>query len=82
MGKRSERLSGKKLLSNLGSLQGKEAHIVLWEGVTYFGDLIKTDTNTITLKDKNAKWYNRKAHTHNLKLVDIREIIVDSSSKW
>jgi len=82
MGKRSDRFSGKKLLSNVHKLAGKEVQIVLWEGATYFGDLIETKDHEVTIRDKNARWYNQKAHTHTLSLENIREIIMDKASKW
>lgn len=82
MGKRSERFSGKKLLSGIDKLTGREVHIILWEGSTFFGDVVEASKSFVKIKDKNIRWYNRKGHTHNLKLDDIREIILDNPSKW
>ncbi len=82
MGTRSDRFSGKRLRSEVKSLLGKEAHIVLWEGSTYFGDLVEAAEGRLKLRDKNARWYNQKDHTHDFELENIREVIIDRNSTW
>ncbi|MEL6255576.1 MAG: hypothetical protein AAFR87_26465 [Bacteroidota bacterium] len=82
MGTRSERFSGKRLHSEAKSLLGKEAHVILWEGSTYFGDLIDVEEGRIKLRDKNARWYNLNNHTHDFDIEKIREVIVDRNSTW
>lgn len=82
MGKRSERFSGKALGEKIKDLTGKEVQLILWEGATYYGDLLEAEGDKVRIRDKNAHWYNRRQHTHDFEINDIREIIVDRLSQW
>lgn len=82
MGIRSERITGKAIAEQAGQLIGQTLQVVTWTGLTYFGRVIRADAQTLDIRDPNAYWYNRKRHTHQIDLVDIREIVRDLPSKW
>ena len=82
MGKRTHRLSANKIPDAATLLVGNEAHIVLWDGKTRFGTILDVNSNGLTLRDKNALWYNRKKHTHFVAISEIRELIYDEVSQW
>ncbi|WNJ18761.1 hypothetical protein [Pontibacter sp. G13] len=82
MGKRTLRIQLTKPDQDLGSLVGQEAHVITWEGSTFFGDIRFASNSTLTIEDKNITRFNRRRHRHHVALTDIREIIVDKATKW
>jgi len=82
MGKRTLRYLHHEVPHKREFLLQKDIHCVTWEGITYYGSCIGMDERILTLEDKNAHWYNRKKHQHQILLSDIREIIFDRVTDW
>ncbi len=82
MGKRQERIQGEEIALKSKSLTGKEIHVVLWTGETFFGKASDSGVNSLTLTSKGAFWYNLKKNTHTFTFAQIREIIREYEAEW
>ena len=82
MGKRTQRIQGATLATAGGNLVGKEIHLILWTGGTYFGTVLGLDNQTLTLIGKGSVWYNRKANTHTFAFAQIQEVVLETVTEW
>jgi len=82
MGRRTIRILARQLQDRLSEIHEKDVQLITWEGKTYFGLARIKEGNSVLLEDKNVAWYNRKKHSHLLKLSEIREVIFDKISDW
>ncbi len=81
MGKRISRIYHHQLAEKLPTLLQQSAHIILWNGQTYFGTIVANTAISLSIEDKGTFWYNRKRHTHSLDLAAIREVITERESE-
>lgn len=82
MGTRNIRIRRKDMHQHWDSLPGKVLHVVMEDGTTISGLVTAVATDSITLRDANSTWYNRKKHTHTLARNSIQEIILDLISSY
>lgn len=76
MGKRQTRLYGETLSAAcLSPLLNEVVEVVLRNGRTFTGQLTAAESAYLTLRGINAKWYNRKRHTHRLFYINIEEVV-------
>lgn len=75
MGKRQLRLFSENLQQlSLQPYLGRHLDVVMRTGVTFSGILTDTTSDALVLTDLNAWWYNRRQHTHRIKLLEIQEV--------
>lgn len=82
MGTRTTRIPSNKLEQKKDGLVGKLVQVVFWEGSTKTGRVESANATSITVRDPNTVWYNRKRHTHDIELSAIREVLLDEVSEW
>jgi hypothetical protein len=82
MGKRIIRVYAHQILENKEKFLQKAADVILWNGKTYFGDILSINAENIELQGKGTVWYNRKKHTHLIPIADVREMITTVVSDW
>lgn len=82
MGKRTIRIPSHVLTSKAASLVGEEAHVILQNGQTYFGNVTAADDESLSIVAKSTVWYNLSSHTHRLLFTTIQEVIVDKVTEW
>jgi len=82
MGKRNVRIPRQELASRLHEIADLEVHVILTDGTTRFGHIIKTQASEITLRDINARWTSIKKHTHKIPLNTVVEVIFDIVAEY
>jgi hypothetical protein len=82
MGIRSKRITGLDLPQGLNAHLGQSVQVITWSGHTYLGRLISLEADHVVVRDFNAYWYNRKRHTHQIPLEQLREVVVDQPAAW
>jgi hypothetical protein len=82
MGKRTIRIPGNKLTTQLQDLPGKSAQVIMFGGITHAGKVESAEATHIVISDANGEWTNRKRHLQSLPITDIQFLILDVISSW
>jgi small nuclear ribonucleoprotein (snRNP)-like protein len=82
VGTRNIRISRRQVAERLSEIDGREVHIVLRDGRTFFGKVVSVSPAQISIRDVNARWTSLKRHTHALSLDDIIEVILDTVTDY
>lgn len=82
MGKRNVRILRHQLSDRREELLDREVHIILLNSTTFFGKVLSTDSTSIEVQDINARWTNKKKHTHKISMIDIMEVIFDVVAEY
>jgi len=75
MGKRLQRYFFNQFPKQLETLYGKEAGVVMKDGVSFFGTIIRKEGNFLLIEDKIPR-------RHSLTIENIYEIVVDSEANY
>jgi len=75
MGKRLKRYFFNEFPTSLETLFGKDVSVVLNDGVSFFGKIVKKEGDFLLLEDKVPR-------KHRIKIDAINEIIIDSEAPY
>ncbi|MFW5659263.1 MAG: hypothetical protein ACOCZ8_04715 [Bacteroidota bacterium] len=77
MGTRMTRFRGKQLnAAALQPLEGAWVEVLLHDGETFAGRLLKAESAGLLIEDPNRAWYNTRYHQHSLAYKDIAEVLL------
>lgn len=82
VGKRNIRILRHELSSRISEIKDLEVQVILLNGKTWFGKVVRIDSQSITVQDANAQWTNVRRHSHLIQLPDIMEVIFDLVSDY
>ncbi len=82
MGIRINRIPAHLLPEKVSEIEGKTVQVIMWGGETRMGKVRLITSEHVEINDLNRMWYNRKRHTHQIPISEIREVLIDRQSAW
>lgn len=77
MGTRMTRFRGKQLnAARLQPLEGEWVEVILHDGETLAGRLLKAKRDSLLIEDINRAWYNTRYHQHSVAYTNIAEVLL------